>query len=60
MKYDVSVDITISKYIEVDAEDEDAARIAASNEIIDNAYYHINNGDRYFVDYEIVDAFKQE
>ena len=60
MKYEVSVDITISKYIEVDAENEDAAREAASAEIIDNAYYHMNYGTRLFVGYEIVDVDKQE
>lgn len=53
--YAVSVDITMSKTIYVDAKDEESAKTIAKNWIADNPYDYAKNADSY-VSSEVVDV----
>lgn len=53
--FDVLVDITISKTLLIEAESMEDAREIAQKKVRENPYYHINYGDRYYLDSEVVD-----
>lgn len=53
--YAVSVDITMSKTIYVDAKDEESAKALVNNWIADNPYHYAKSADNY-VSSEIVDV----
>lgn len=42
-KYQVSVEISVTKTIFVDAENEEEAKTLANNMVTDDPYYHIQN-----------------
>lgn len=42
-KYQVSVEISVTKTLFVDAENEDEAKVIANNMVTDEPYYHIQN-----------------
>ena len=52
--YAVSVDITMSKTIYIDAENEESAKTIANNWIADNPYYYAKSADCY-VSCEVID-----
>lgn len=55
--YAVSVDITMSKTIYVDAKDEESAKTIAKNWIADDPYHYAKNADSY-VSSEVVDIYE--
>jgi hypothetical protein len=57
--YSVSVDITMSKNIEVEANSEDEA-IAKANEMVANNPYDYTNGFSHYVTHETISAEEEE
>ena len=58
-KFDVSVDITMSKSIEVEAENETEA-MAKVREMIDNNPYNYTNGFSHYVGHEVISVEPSE
>lgn len=58
-EYAVSVDITMSKTIYVDAEDEEEARRIAHSKVNTDPYYLVSQADAY-VDHCVVDVNETE
>lgn len=57
--FSVDVDITMSKTIEVLAENEEHAKEIADS-MINNNPYGYTNGFSHFVKYEVIDAYEEE
>ena len=58
-KYSVSVDFTMSKTIEIFADDADSA-IAKTNEVINKNPYDFAYGFSHYVGHEVIDANEEE
>ena len=58
--FSVDVDITMSKTIEVLAENEEHAKEIVDSMINENPYSYTKNGFSHFVSYEIIDANEED